>query len=162
MGENLQSKLKALIEPLVTAMGYELWGLELHKQKVASLLRVYIDSERGVNLDDCSRVSYQISGVLDVEDIVPYRYTLEVSSPGLDRQLFEKKQYRQFIGSKIRIRITSPNRELKERRNYAGVLETVTEDSVTIISEGEKIVLPFDKIERAQLIPSFEVKHHEQ
>ena len=150
MAEDLKTKLEELIKPLVISMGYEFWGFVLQKQKVSSLIRVYIDSERGITLDDCSRVSYQLSGVLDVEDIMPYRYTLEVSSPGLDRPLFKKEQYRKFIGSKVQIKLNLATK--RERRNYSGVMVAVTDNDVTIESEDNKIVLPFSEIERAHLM----------
>ena len=83
-----EERLRRLLEPAVEGFGYELLGVQLLAQGHHSKLRVYIDSEEGITVDDCARVSHQVSGVLEVEDPIPGQYTLEVSSPGMDRPLF--------------------------------------------------------------------------
>jgi ribosome maturation factor RimP len=153
LNSNLHTKIEELIKPVVTAMGYELWGLEIHKQGAHSLVRVYIDKEDGVNLDDCSRVSYQISGLLDVEDPITHKYVLEVSSPGLDRPLFNQEQFRRYVGTKVRIKLYAPN----VRRNYLGIITEVNTENVVIKNEEEQFILPFKNIEKANLLPNYEV-----
>ena len=91
-------KLKRVLAAVVEAMGYELVGVEFHARSSGALLRVYIDGENGITLDDCQRVSHQLGGVLDVEDLIAERYTLEISSPGLDRPLFEPRHFIRHAG----------------------------------------------------------------
>jgi len=88
-----EQQIQALLEPTVEALGYELWGLEYLSQGRHSTLRLYIESEQGISIDDCAAVSEQVSSVLDVEDPITGEYTLEVSSPGMDRLLFKPDQY---------------------------------------------------------------------
>ena len=83
-----EQKIEALLEPTIEALGFELWGLEYLSQGRHTLLRLYIDGENGVTVDNCAEVSRHVSGVLDVEDPITGEYTLEVSSPGVDRLLF--------------------------------------------------------------------------
>jgi ribosome maturation factor RimP len=123
-------ELQTLIEPAVTALGYELWGCEwVGAGKNQRLLRVYVDSENGVNVDDCSKISRQISAILDVEDPIEGRYLLEVSSPGIDRPLFTVAQCRRYIGQMVSARLRVP---VLGRRNFKGTLE---------FAEGERIIL---------------------
>ena len=102
-------KLRQLLQPVVEALGCELWGLELQSGGKTKLLRIYIDrAEEGVGIEDCERVSRQSSAVLDVEDAINGEYILEVSSPGMDRPLYELSQYEQFIGEDISLRLRFP------------------------------------------------------
>ena len=97
-------QLGKMLEPGIRSMGYELVGIEYQTGgKGGGLLRVYIDSEQGISADDCQKVSYQVSGVLDVEDPIPGHYTLEVSSPGLDRLLFRAEDFDRFAGQLIKL-----------------------------------------------------------
>jgi ribosome maturation factor RimP len=160
MNENLREKLENLIKPVVTAMGYELWGIELHAQGAHSILRVFIDSDQGVNLDDCSRVSYQLEGLLDVENPITYKYTLEVSSPGLDRALLTFDHFRRFIGSMARIKLISKKPGTKH--NYLGKIMEVKDDIIKIMNvDGEEMNLKLEQIDKARLAPNFEGEHHE-
>lgn len=144
-------KLRKLLEPVISAMGYELVGLEYQSRGKSGVLRIYIDKEGGVNLDDCQRVSYQVSGVLDVEDPIPGRYTLEISSPGLDRPLFTAEDFIRFAGRLATIRLNPP---LQGRRKFTGVLRGVRDGNVLLNEEGQEISLPLDRIERARLVPN--------
>ena len=145
--------LTQLIQQVVEPMGYELVGIELlNRQKTSTLLRIYIDSSHGITLDDCTAVSHQISGVLDVENPIEENYDLEVSSPGLDRPLFDKKHFDRFKGKKARIRMRM---KLNGRRRYEGVLAGVENNNVILDVEGVKLDLPLDQIETARLIPEF-------
>ena len=110
-GEALAAKeqqIRELLEPAVEALGFVVWGLEYLSQGRHTLLRLYIDDENGVGVDDCAAVSRQVSSILDVEDPISGDYTLEVSSPGLDRLLFQLEQYPDYAGEWIEIRLRVP------------------------------------------------------
>ncbi|MFA6408992.1 MAG: ribosome maturation factor RimP [Gammaproteobacteria bacterium] len=153
MASNLQVKLEKLVEPLVVAMGYELWDLDLCRQKGSSLLRIYIEKEGGVTLEDCGKLSHQISGVLDVEDPISGKYLLEVSSPGLERRLSKPEHFKRYIGSEVKIRLF-PAPELA-RRVFSGILESATEKEIVVKCADEKFTLALNKVERANLIPKY-------
>jgi ribosome maturation factor RimP len=150
MRENLQT-LRRILTSVVEAMGYEWVGMEFHPRHANALLRVYIDSAIGITLDDCQRVSHQMSGVLDVEDLIAGQYTLEVSSPGLDRPLFEARHFERFTGSEVRLQL----RELLNgRRKLIGRLCGMRGDDVVIVdSEGQEWQVPLERIEKARLAP---------
>ncbi len=150
MRQDLQ-KLRRVLAAVVETMGYELVGVEFHARRDSALLRVYIDGETGITLDDCQRVSHQLGGVLDVEDLIAGRYTLEVSSPGLDRPLFEPRHFVRFAGSEVRIQL----RELLDgRRKLIGRLLGMRDDEVVIVdAEGREWRVPLERIEKARLVP---------
>ncbi|MEJ2576607.1 MAG: ribosome maturation factor RimP [Gammaproteobacteria bacterium] len=140
---------RAVVEP----MGYEFVGLEyVHPGGGEGLLRVYIDSEEGVVLDDCAAVSHQLSGVLDVEEPIRGEYNLEVSSPGLDRPLFEPAHFARFVGRQARVRLSSAQ---PGRRKYQGEIVRVEDDAVWLRVDGEEVRLAFDQIDSARLVPEF-------
>lgn len=145
----ISTALRDRIGSIVSAMGYEFLGGELTSQGGGPLLRLYIDSDNGITLDDCSRVSYQVSAMLDVEDPVQGHYSLEVSSPGLDRPLFEHAQYHKHIGKQIKLRLIAP---FKNRRNFVGKLLRVEDENIHLLVEAEELVLPFSEIEKANII----------
>ena len=150
MREDIQ-KLERILTSVVEAMSYEWVGMEFHSSRPNALLRVYIDSEAGITLDDCQRVSHQLSGVLDVEDLITGRYTLEVSSPGLDRPLFEARHFERFAGAQARLWLREP---LEGRRKLFGCLLGVRDDKVVIMdNEGREWQVPFEQVERARLAP---------
>lgn len=142
--------LREILEPVVSAMGYELIGVEFHPHRGSALLRLYIDKEGGVNVDDCQQVSHQVSGVLDVEDPIPGHYRLEVSSPGLDRPLFVARDFIRFAGHPVRVQLTLP---LNGRRKFTGRLVGVRADQVVLEHEGQELAIPLTAIEKARLIP---------
>lgn len=145
--------LQQLLAPVVEALGYELVGVEFHPHTGNSLLRVYIDREGGIGVDDCQRVSHQVSGVLDVEDPITGHYTLEVSSPGLDRPLFEAGHFVRFAGRLVRIQLRTPL--ASGRRNLSGRLLGLRDDQVVLDCEGQEQWLPRAEIAKARLIPEF-------
>lgn len=145
------AKLQHLIEPVVVSLGYELVGVEYIAQGKHSLLRVYIDSDDGIKLNDCSRVSHQLSGLLDVEDLIRGKYHLEISSPGLDRPIFSVDQFRQQIGSNVQLQLSAP---LNGKRKYRGKLCHVSETSVVINIEDVNYDLPISNIKKANVIPN--------
>ncbi len=147
-------QLSELLTPSVEALGYELVGVEYHPNSVNALVRVYIDKADGITLDDCMAVNEQVSGILDVEDPIPSKYTLEISSPGLDRPLFNLKDFKRFVGHQAKIRISRP---IERQRNFKGTLMGVNGDLVTIEAEdGKQSELDINFIEVARLIPTFE------
>jgi len=150
MSNNLVNTVTEIVKPKVVSLGYDFWGMECHLQGKYSTLRIYIEHpEKKINLEDCSLVSEQVSALLDVADCITYSYSLEISSPGLNRLLFHPEHYRRFIGSKVQLRLSQP---LENRRNYVGVVQKVEDDLITILSEGQTITLVCDKIEKANLI----------
>lgn len=145
--------LLKLLQPAVTALGYELLGIELGNRGRSELLRIYIDHANGIGVEDCARVSEQVSGVLDVEDPLRGQYTLEVSSPGLDRPLFTLAQFARHLGSEAQIRLRQP---LQERRRLRGIIEAVDDNNVVLRVEDEACQVAADLIEHARLIPVFD------
>ncbi|MDP2228261.1 MAG: ribosome maturation factor RimP [Moraxellaceae bacterium] len=143
--------LADMLAPAVTAVGFELWGVELFQQGRHSVLRLFIDGPEGVGVDDCARVSHQASGVLDVEDPISGEYTLEVSSPGWDRPLFTLAHYARFVGSEVTVRLASP---LNARRRYKGVVQQVTDDAVVLQVEAETVSVPFAMIDKGNVVPA--------
>jgi len=141
-----------MLEPGIRSLGYELVGVEYHGGKGGGLLRVYIDNEQGISADDCQRVSYQVSGVLDVEDPIPGHYTLEVSSPGLDRLLFRPPDFERFAGQLVRVRMRFP---IEGQRKFKGRLLGLRDDRVIIEQDGEQVSLPYEQIEQARLVPEY-------
>lgn len=146
-------QLSELLKPTVESMGYELVGVEYHPNSVNALLRVYIDKADGIDLDDCVAVNDQVNGILDVEDPIPSNYTLEISSPGLDRPLFSLADFERFIGSQAKIRLSRP---IERQRNFKGEILAVEGDTITVAEKGGKQTdLNVNFIEVARLIPTF-------
>nr|WP_275423212.1 MULTISPECIES: ribosome maturation factor RimP [unclassified Modicisalibacter] len=145
--------MNALIEPVVTGMGFELWGIDHLSQGKHSRLVVYIDSPDGITVDDCADVSRQISGILDVEDPIPGQYQLEVSSPGMDRPLFTLEQFARYQGHVVALRLRSP---FDGRRKFKGLLAGVENDEVLLQLDGEEYCFPIDTIDQARIVPQFD------
>ncbi len=146
-------KLIEIVRGAVEPLGYELVGVEyLSQGRGGSLLRIYIDHENGIGVDDCAKVSHQVSGVLDVEDPIQENYSLEVSSPGLDRPLFFENDFVRFAGHRVSVRLRT---KLHDRRRYEGVLKGVQDGNVLVVVDGEEAVLPLDLIDKARLVPEF-------
>ncbi|NQV69675.1 MAG: ribosome maturation factor RimP [Pseudohongiella sp.] len=141
--------ISELIGPTVAALGLELWGVDLSQQGRFSLLRIYIEREEGVAIEDCEKLSRQVSALLDVEDPIAGEYSLEVSSPGLDRPLFSAEQYARFVGSEVNLRLRNP---LQGRRKFKGTIVKVTGDNIGLLVEGVEIDLAHSDIEKANII----------
>jgi ribosome maturation factor RimP len=146
------SQLTQLARSVVEPIGYELVGVEYMQRGGGAVLRVYIDTPDGVTLDDCTAVSHQLSGVLDVEDPIQGHYDLEVSSPGLDRPLFAVGHYERFRGKRAKVRLSA---KLENRRNFEGVLAGVADGHLLLEVDGELRKLPLDLVESARLVPEF-------
>lgn len=141
-----------LIEPIVTGLGYECVGIEYNPHPQHGLLRIYIDHENGILVDDCSKVSHQVSGALDVEDPIPGNYQLEVSSPGANRPLFKVSQFVQFIGKTVTVNLFST---ISNRRKITGLIQKV-EGDVVFLSEAEQVFeVPFAAMSKARLVPDY-------
>ncbi|MCU1277604.1 MAG: hypothetical protein JWM53_1150 [bacterium] len=151
------TKLQSLAEPVVTGQGYELVDLELKTEPgVGLVLRVFIDkpgTQGGVGLDDCAQVSRELSAVLDVEDAILARYSLEVSSPGLNRPLKKESDFLRFIGKKAKIRTSRPVGE--SRRNFSGTLVAVEAGKVKIDVGDQVCEVPVADVEKANLVYEF-------
>ena len=146
-------KLNELLQPLVEDLGYEFVGLEYNSNPKHSVLRVYIDHENGVGIDDCERVSREAAALLDVKDPIRSHYDLEVSSPGLDRPLFTPAHYRQFAGCKAQVNLFAPQ---DGRRKFSGPILGADESSVRIDQDGSEVTLDFSNITKAKLVPDYE------
>lgn len=148
-------KLRAVVSPVVEGNAYELVDLEWKHEAGSWILRVYIDhvGDRPVSLEDCTRVSRELSPVLDVADLIGVQYSLEVSSPGLNRPLRGEEQFRRFIGHKAKIRTRSPVGE--NRRNFAGRLVAVDNGTVRIDVGDQVFDLPVAEVEKANLVYDF-------
>ena len=146
----LRDQLRELLAPVVAGLGYELWELEYTPRSGSGLLRIYIDSSNGISLDDCERVSRGVSDTLDAADPIPGQYTLEVSSPGLDRVLRTREHFERFAGERVKLEMMQP---VEGRKRFAGRLLGVGERDITLELENGRISLPIDDIHRARLAP---------
>lgn len=147
----LRDTLVALLQPVVEGLGYVLWELEFAPGRGNALLRLYIDSAAGITVDDCERVSRAVSEVLDAEDPVPGHYTLEVSSPGLDRPLRTPAQFAAYVGEPVFVELARP---VDGQRRFKGRLAAAGDDSIEVDVDGQRRVLPMNAIRRAQLAPA--------
>ncbi|MEE4361346.1 MAG: ribosome maturation factor RimP [Pseudomonadales bacterium] len=145
--------LRALIAPVVASADCRLWGIELAQQGRRSSLTIYIDREDGVTIEDCETVSRRVSAVLDVEDPLEGEYRLEVSSPGMDRILFDPEQYAESVGETVDVRLIRP---FEGRRKLVGVIAGVEEDEVVLRVDEDEYVLPLEWIQRARIVPRFD------
>ena len=147
--KNISAVIDDLVSPIVLALDLELWGCELVRQGKYSLIRVYIDRESGVDISDCEKVSRQVSAVFDVEEPITEEYTLEVSSPGLERPLFSLGQFRKYVGSIIQLRMKKPQ---DGRKKFKGDLVRVDDDSIVLSVDGGEVEFQYTNIDKANLI----------
>jgi ribosome maturation factor RimP len=194
MASVLRGRLIALIEPVLTGLGYELVELEYAPSRGHSVLRIFIDrpvrevvtdengtavengaaheneknvevsldsegqvegdaagiTESGIGIEDCARVSREVSALLDVEDPIPSAYTLEVSSPGSDRVLRTRSHFDRFAGSRVFVELKVPR---DGRKRYTGQLRSVNDTGVELEVDGQAVAVLFDEIEKARLAP---------
>jgi ribosome maturation factor RimP len=148
-----QEILHDMIAPIAASLGCELWGLEYLTQGRYTTLRIFIDGPNGVSLDDCEKVSRQVSAVMDVEDPITGEYTLEVSSPGMDRMLFKADHYARYIGEVVNLRLRMAR---DGRRRFKGTIIKVENDDVLVDVDGKEILLPVDSIDKANVVPRFD------
>jgi len=141
-----------LIEPIVEGLGYECVGIEYNPHPLHGMLRIYIDSENGILVDDCSKVSHQVSGMLDVEDPIQGNYQLEVSSPGADRPFFKLAQFQRFAGSAVTVNLYSA---INKRKKITAIIQAVEGDDVLLEEDGQVFRIPFQAISKARLTPEY-------
>jgi ribosome maturation factor RimP len=144
----LRERLLTLLEPLVARLGFELVELEYAAGHGRGVLRLFIDGPQGVGLEDCARVSREVSGLLDVEDPIPGAYTLEVSSPGFDRVLRTPAHFGRFVGSRVFVELKEPR---AGRRRYTGELLAVGADGIELAVDREHVAVGFTEIGKARL-----------
>ncbi len=147
-----QQQLSEIIAPAVEAVGFEFVGLEYKPAGKHSLLRIFIDSENGINVDDCAEVSQQVSAVMDVEDPINNEYRLEVSSPGADRPLFTLEHFIQFQGENVALKLKSA---VNGRRKFKGKIVLVEENKINIEVDGDNFNFEVHQIEQANLVPNW-------
>jgi ribosome maturation factor RimP len=148
MSATLRERLIALIEPLVGRLGYELVELEQSSGRGSAVVRLFIDRPEGVGLEDCERVSREVSAVLDVEDPIPTAYTLEVSSPGFDRVLRTQAHFARFVGSRVLVELAAPR---EGRRRYTGTLLSADGSGIALEVDGQRVAIAFAEIGKARL-----------
>ena len=164
--------LTELLEPSITAMGYTLWGIEFHSNSVNALLRIFIDKDTGVTVDDCADVSHHVEGLLDVNDPISTAYTLEVSSPGLDRSFFSLEQMMKYLGSEMDVQLISV---VNNRRRFKATFTKAEGENLTFfipkstgkkgkaakqveVTEGEEITVDYSMLDKVNLSPTFSKK----
>jgi ribosome maturation factor RimP len=146
----VSERIKDLIKPSVEALGFDLWGLQYLPQGNKTILRVYIESPNGITVDDCAKVSRQISSILDVENPINNTYTLEVSSPGLERFLYELDQYKLYIGKEIKVKL---HEAIDQRRIIVGTLVAVHDDeTIEIAMDEQHFRFGLDQVQSANLL----------
>jgi len=151
MNHSTSDRLKDLLEPVITSLGYEFVGHEYHAGNQI-LLRVYIDRESGISADDCQKVSRQISSLFDVEDPISGQYTLEVSSPGMDRPLFSAQDFERYAGDQVKLELVVPQ---EGRKRFKGVLLGMREEQVILQVEDTEYALSLVNIKFARIIPQW-------
>lgn len=142
-------KLTDLLRPAAEALGYDFWGLEYISQGKHSILRIYIDHANGITVEDCASVSHQASGILDVDDPISSQYSLEVSSPGLDRPLFTMSQFEQQLGLVVNVRSQIA---VDNRRKFKGKLVSAIDNKLTMQVDDKLFEIDFDNVEKANLV----------
>ena len=148
----LEQNLQEMLQDAVKDLGCELWGIECQRVGRFMTVRLFIDKDGGVTVDDCADVSRQVSAILDVEDPIADKYNLEVSSPGLDRPLFTLPQFERYIGQDIAVHLRIP---VMERRKWQGKLERIEKDMITLIVDNQEQILVFGNIQKANVVAKF-------
>ena len=145
-------KLTSLLQTLVEDLGYEFVGIDYSSNPKNPVLVIYIDAVNGIAVEDCAKVSREIAAILDVEDPIPGKYQLEVSSPGLDRPLFTLKQFQQFCGEVAQITLFAPD---DGRRKFKGKILGAEEGQVKMEQDGVEVTLDLGNIAKARLVPDY-------
>jgi ribosome maturation factor RimP len=149
-GQVLRETLAGLLRPVVEGLGYECWEIEYSPGRGHGLVRVYIDAAAGITVEDCERVSHAVSEALDAADPVPGQYTLEVSSPGLERPLRTAAQFARFAGEQVFVEMTQA---VDARRRFKGRLVATAGGVIEVEVDGRRHMLPLSGIRKAHLAP---------
>ncbi|HEY5716531.1 MAG TPA: ribosome maturation factor RimP [Psychromonas sp.] len=150
---SLEERITEMLTPSVEDLGYELVGIEYIRAGKHSILRVYIDQEGGILVDDCAAVSRQISAIMDVEDPITNEYTLEVSSPGLDRPLFKAAHYQMFVGEEVKVQLRMP---VQNRRRWKGIIVSAEDEIICLNVDGKEERFALSNIQKANIVPKFD------
>jgi ribosome maturation factor RimP len=145
---NIIASLWEIIEPVLEPEGIELVDIEFKLENGRWVLRLYVDVETGISLDECELVSRQVSALLDIKDPIEHKYHLEVSSPGINRILRKEKDFCRFAGSRVKMRT---GKKVDGRRNFAGQLLGVEDSKVVVEVDGQKMAIPLEDLEKAHL-----------
>lgn len=146
--------IEKLLQPLLSAFGVELVDLEYKREGRQMMLRLYLDKPGGITLDDCAEVSREFSTILDVEDCIPGEYTLEVSSPGLNRPLKKQGDFERAVGKLVKVRTFAQvaDEQGNLRKTFLGTLQGLEGDAVVVLlTEGQRAVIPFNQVAKANL-----------
>ena len=144
----IQHDIEHLLRPSVISMGCEWWGCEFGQQGRHAFLRIYIDKSPRVGIEDCEQVSRQVSALLDVHDIIPGEYRLEISSPGIPRPLFYPEQFQRYVGHTVQLKLNQP---IAGRRKLSGVIVAASDTLLTLAVEDEQHEFLFSNIIKANL-----------
>jgi len=147
------ARISDLVEPILDELGFELVNVEYLSERGRWVLRIYIDKEGGVTIDDCAMISGELGDLIDIKGIIEHEYVLEVSSPGLDRPLKREADFLRVIGKKIKVRMTVP---VNGRRNFSGYLKDMRDQILYIEAEGGLVTLSWPEIDKANLVYEFE------
>jgi len=145
-------EVTGIIEPILEEMGFELIDIEYLSEHGRWVLRLFLDKEGGITLDDCAKASREIGDLIDIKDVISHEYVLEVSSPGLNRRLKRDKDFLQAIGQKIRVKMAVP---VEGRRNFTGYLRDFKEGMLNLETAATLVLLPLKDIERANIVYEF-------
>jgi ribosome maturation factor RimP len=152
VAERVTERVTAIIEPVIQELGFELVDVDFLTDRGRRVLRIYVDTRDGITLDECAEVSREVGSLIDLEDLIPEQYVLEVSSPGLNRPLRKEKDFIAAMGRKVKVKMIKP---LEGRRNFTGMLENFDNGIITLQMENNKVVLPVAEIERANIVYQF-------
>jgi|TARA_B110000238_G_scaffold133562_1_gene143930 ribosome maturation factor RimP len=144
----LKNEITDIIKPTIISMGYELWGLSIGQQNNSLKFTLYIDSKDGINIDDCVKVSNQVSHILDIDDEFNAEYILEVSSPGFDRVLITQDHFEKYINEKVKMKLKWL---VQNRKNIKGLITSVTSEHVVISDDKDSYEIKYDSIDSARL-----------
>jgi ribosome maturation factor RimP len=151
--ESVKAEVNRLIEPIIAEMGFELVQVEYLSEQGRWVLRVYVDADGGITLDDCARVSREIGHVIDVKDFIPHEYVLEVSSPGLNRPLVREKDFQRAVGKKVRLQMA---KAVDRQRNFTGYLKAYEDATLHLQLRDKLVLLPKRDVKKANLVYEFE------
>jgi len=152
-GISIAERVEALVEPCITELGYRIWDVEYVKEGAEWYLRITLDSDDGIDIDDCEKVSRAINPIIDEADPIEDFYYLEVSSPGLERVLRKPEHFEASLGSEIEIRLFAPDENKK--KSYTGTLSAYDEESITVDLAQESLKIPMSKISKVQTVFDF-------
>ncbi|MFZ9034967.1 MAG: ribosome maturation factor RimP [Francisellaceae bacterium] len=149
----LIEQLKTLLQPEIERLGYILWGIETEGGAQSLTLRIFIDHEDGISVDDCQATSEAVSAILDVEDPISSQYVLEISSPGMNRRVFNAAQAESLIGFEVKVQLVNI---IDNRRKFKGVIDSVSEGKITVtMEEGQTICFDFADVDKMRVVPRF-------